>query len=312
MNKKDFAKCSFILIASIIIGFVPDWIAQIFGKNFTYDQVVYTAITCVILELLSIILSQSKVEEHLKEKEKIKKIKNTCNKDLCIVEKALDSIALTSQNENDVFVKHYTHQLNSLATKMQDSVTNQHLKVNIDHYVATNYVLSIFSSCTDKIWRFTWPFNSGDTLFSEIAWQRYFDEANKLITKKEIKKVKILIIVDDENTLNEQKLINLFNYAYDKKQIQIKWCTISKFNLIGKDSREDIKLDFGIYGEKLVFWYDSYEPTVTGTFSKDETTISVYSELFESIWQSNAIAHTYKGNFDTQITINELFERDRE
>lgn len=312
MPRKKVITLIVLFIISILIGLIPDGIAFILNKtDFKYDQVLYTAVTFSVLELINIIINQSKIEEYINEEKKINNINDSCNKDLCTIGKSFNDIVLKSDNENDIFIKYYLHQLNALATNMRDSVINNHLKVELDHYVATNYVLSTFDFCVDKTWRFTWPFESGDLLFSEIAWQRYFDEASKLIEKNKIKNAKILVIIDNKEILNESKLINLFHYAYNKKRIQIKWCLTNDFSSIEQDSRLDNHLDFGIYGDKLVFWYDTYEPSVTGTYSKEPEKVLAYSELFESVWNSSAITHTYNNEFTNEITIEELFERDR-
>jgi hypothetical protein len=68
-------------------------------------------------------------------------------------------------------------------------------------------------------------------------------------------------------------------------------------------------IDFGIYGDILLFLTEQYEPEIIGVFTKNRTQIQHYRHLFDSMWGS-AIARKNPSTAVERVTLEELYAFD--
>ena len=133
-----------------------------------------------------------------------------------------------------------------------------------------------------------------------MAWQHYMKELVSLAQSRSKPKritVELLLVVDRVETLDRLAVEIVVGYLRSAKAKGINYQIITNgtYEELVRDGRLNPQyVDFGVYGEKLLYRTETYEPK-QGMFSEDETTIETYRQTHEAAMGSAMALETPKG-----------------
>ena len=217
--------------------------------------------------------------------------------------------------DNDLFVDYYSDQLNKLSILMRDSAVDKKLKVTSSHFESTEKVMSAFRKSNFSIYRSTWRIDCSSQLFDDHD-RTYFSEIYKLIENDHHYEHKAIFFLNDQNVLSETRMKNLIYFFNLHKKMHYKIIKEEQLEGICRDSNLDGRfLDFGIFGDKLLFLTKSYEPHPVGEFIKRSEDIRRYIEFFDKLWEQYSSINSSSDRAlrpisKPRVTLDELFNAD--
>ena len=165
------------------------------------------------------------------------------------------------------------------AAQMGELVVNEH------NFRTMEDVLDAFGG-TNRVFRGVWKIEERERLF-DPAWRQYMEELVNLTVAPEATKritVELLLVVDRRETLDRRAVEIVVGYLRPRKTKGLKYRIVAEetYQELVLDSRLDTKyIDFGVYGEALLYRTETYEPK-QGMFSEDKGTIRVYGKTHEA------------------------------
>ena len=226
-------------------------------------------------------------------------------------------------NRSAVFKTYCRQELEHFATRVARAAQHGELIVNEHQFSTVDHVLEAFGG-TNRVFRGVWKIEEGERLF-DTAWQHYMEELVKLTKltlpwqKTKRITVELLLVVDKQETLNRRAVEIVVGYLRPRKTKGLNYRIIKKetYEELARDSQLDTGyIDFGVYGEALLYRTKTYEPK-QGMFSEDKGTIQTYEETHEAAMRNakelphpaGAIDHDDLKRF---LDADEIEERERE
>ena len=189
-----------------------------------------------------------------------------------------------------VFKTYCKQELEGFVMRVARAAQQGELIVNEHHFSTLDDVLAAFGGQKNRVYRGVWGIEEGERLF-DTAWQHYMKELIELTeSRRKTKKitVELLLVVDKRETLDRLAVKIVVGYlrAKKKKGINYRIVTEETYEELVSDSRLNTRyIDFGVYGEELLYRTESYEPK-QGMFSEDTGTIRAYRQTHEAAMRS--------------------------
>ena len=203
-----------------------------------------------------------------------------------------------SGKPNQVFINYCHRSLKQTLNVAKDAAQRGELKVRDHHFDTVDTVMDAFQGCQDRTFRCVWLIEDGD-LFDD-SWRKYMKclvELSRRRSKNQQVQVRILFVVEDD--LNDQALLKRRSVArvlgFVSSERRFECRLISRRDYEGQFHDAGLSnqcLDFGVYGDHLLFRTTNYEPTNEGVFSIDSTMIQNYRRVHDlamSATQSRAL-----------------------
>ena len=181
-----------------------------------------------------------------------------------------------------VFKTYCKQELQDFVTRVARAAQQGELIVHEHHFRTVDDVLGAFGGRQNRVYRGVWKIEEGERLF-DTAWQHYMRELVQLTLPWQKTKritVELLLVVDKRETLDRPAVEIVVGYLRPRKTKGLKYriVTDETYEELVRDSQLDTKyIDFGVYGEALLYRTETYEPK-QGMFSEDKGTIRVYGE----------------------------------
>ena len=189
-----------------------------------------------------------------------------------------------------VFKTYCRQELEHFAKRVARAAQQGELIVNEHHFRTVDDVLAAFGRRQNRVFRGVWRIEAGERLF-DTAWQQYMRELVELMEARAKNRriaVKLLLVVDKRETLDRPALQIVVGYLRTKKTTGLNYRIITEeaYEEFLRDSQLNARyIDFGVYGEELLYRTESYEPK-RGEFSEDKWTIRAYLETHEAAMKS--------------------------
>ena len=189
-----------------------------------------------------------------------------------------------------VFMTYCKQELECFVTRVARAAQQRELIVNEHHFRTMDDVLDAFGGRQNRVFRGVWRIEAGERLF-DTAWQQYMRELVELMEARAKNRriaVKLLLVVDKRETLDRPALQIVVGYLRTKKTTGLNYRIINEetYEEFLRDSQLNARyIDFGVYGEELLYRTESYEPK-RGEFSEDKWTIRAYLETHEAAMKS--------------------------
>lgn len=285
----------FSIILGVILGIaIPTLLPIIFKITLTLDSQIIIGLLATIIPVL---IDLSKDIEWLKKNGNTEKIilDNLNNFD-----KELQKISHYFADFDDVkdkgiFATYFQKEIITISLAMLDASQKKKFWGRVQNIVNEKYIMDCFGLSESRIWKFTWVITSDDSPLNtetDVAWLTYWNLAISMLNQKRISEIDILFIAQKDLV---QKVISevtelaayfngLIRSSFIKTKIIMEIEYNQKFKSVFNNSKNQ---DFGIYGDNLLFVYDS-DNDGFGWYIENKDEIKEYSIFFDAVWISSS------------------------
>ena len=232
-------------------------------------------------------------------------------RDIHRLEVAMQGLSMRAVGQRDLFLAYFGRKIHALADEVETAEKKGQLRVVAEHFLYIDNVLDAFSGQEERIWRYVWLPEGGQPLFAAVHWRTYFRSTAEMAASGEIRAIRCLLVVEEVGQAQQDiRIKSLMRYYNGAKSISCKIISGSEFAKVKRDLRVQADhLDFGIYGNALLFRSEQFEPEIVGEFSTNRATIDLYTRMFDHLWNLGADGTRGLAKKDT-ITIDELMDAD--
>ena len=220
-----------------------------------------------------------------------------------------------SGKPNQVFIDYCHRSLKQALNVAKDAAQRGELKVRDHHFDTVDTVMGAFQGCQDRTFRCVWLIEDGN-LFDD-SWRKYMKclvELSRRRSKTRQVQVRILFVVDDD--LNDRALLKrrsvarVLGFVSGERNFECRLISRRDYRSQLHDAGLSNQcLDFGVYGDHLLFRTTNYEPTNEGVFSIDSTMIQQYRRVHDlamAATQSRALP----SNLPESVSLEEFVDCD--
>lgn len=307
------ARQTVVLLVSLLISILSGMLTNL-GGRFAFtppEQIILGGLVFCGLQLVEVAWLANKVAARERQEEELWLLRESIDGELLNVSRCFVRVAREAYGENDLFVAHFRREIHQLAESIGEVAERRQLRVQADHFLTVDNVLDAFQGDAERIWRYTWTVEGEHRLFDELAWKRYFEKTAAMVERGEIKEVRTLLVIEKQEALESPRMRRLLDFFHTNKGFR---CCIANRNdvrlLCNDNSGMTNCIEFGIYGDRLLFLTEQYEPQVRGVFTKDPGTIKHYCKLFDSMWSSASVASANPSTATARVTLAELYKFD--
>ena len=219
-----------------------------------------------------------------------------------------------------VFKTYCKQELELFVNRVARAAQQGELIVNEHHFRTVDDVLAAFGEQQNRVFRAVWRIEEGERLF-DTAWQHYMRALIELTEARFKKKritVELLLVVDKRETLERRAVEIVVGYLQSKKTKGLDYRIITEetYEELARDSQLNTRyIDFGVYGDKLLYRTETYEPK-QGNFSEDNWMIRAYRETHEAAMRSakalpDPTGAKNNGELEKFLQADEIEEKER-
>ena len=275
------------------------------------DQFLLTIGLFIAFELINLLYLTSQISKKQIELYNLWSVQSEGDQQLTNIRACFANLLQTSYGKKDVFVAHFMRMFKELESDIREVSEKKSLRTQANHFLSVDNILNAFVADEDRIWRYTWRVEEDEVLFPDPTWKLYFEKTAIMAREKNLKGIRTIFIADDLHFSNIPRYKKVLDFFKTNPGLDCRLMSKSGYDVICKDNGIPIlNPDFGIYGITLLFLTEQYEPEIIGVFSKDESQVKKYQQLFDTMWNSDAITHKNPSSATTQVTLQELFEFD--
>jgi hypothetical protein len=298
-----------ILLLSLVLS-----LAAAFWTSFSRaDQILLTIGLFMALLLIDIIWLLATAAQRQSKEYELWQLRDAADVELANVRHHFAEIAQMSHGGNDIFVSHFMKEIHDLSRSIKDAADKQELRTASDFYIKAKDIFGAFLGDPNPVLRYTWPISESDKLFEEPAWFRFFEVKARMVEQKEIKGARALLILDGPHMLTLPRIVKLLDFFHTNPGQECRIIMKDAFQRICTENNIPCTyLDFGIYGQRMLFRSEQYAPEYIGVYTKDTGTIQAYSKFFDTLWDSPAISKANPSVSNAIVSIQELMAFDTE
>lgn len=300
----------FILLASFVIS-LSVAILSIAGKFDSFQTISTTMLSFLCAEYVGhSFLEKSKYFKAKKEYSLIEQVNDWSGKFFQMNEYC-KMILENSHGPQDLFVITCKKSIDNLYYMLQIAARDEKIEINQDFIINSVGVFDALNVSSDKTVEITFPIDEiKDGVLQTPEDKKFFETAYKLVQDGIIQTIKVILILKDSSFLYDERLCALLKFynltdGFEGKYVsKVDFIKACESNLISK-----YQLDFGIYGPRMLFKVESYEP-YKGTYTKNIEEVQRYHKLFDEIWNFESITHDLpnnNGKDEDTMSLSELF-----
>jgi hypothetical protein len=211
--------------------------------------------------------------------------------------------------KNDVFVRYLMEQLESFSAICADAANKGALRVTEHQFKNAQLLLGAFGD-SKRVVRYTWKISSGQRLFEDEAWRKYFELSSSLAISGAIE-IRALLIVEDRGACDAVNLQKLLEFFASQENLTAKivlgavWDACSVDHAIPSNC-----VEFGIFGADLLYEANTYAPVSVGCWHKDQVEIARYTRLFDTIWSDQLSAANNPSSPKQKVRLSDVMAVD--
>jgi len=268
--------------------------------------------TFIIIELIALVVNAIEVSDQKKEHDNFMEDINEYSTMLHEINSFYYDVSRDSHGQNDLFVTYAKKEIEKLNNTLRLAANQREFSVSSDYILNAAGVFDAFSKSTSKVLRMTFPISDeDDAIFTSPADSHFFEILQKEVEADVLSSVQVIVIAETPNTMGKdcgKKLLDFFA-AEDKYECKI--CLEDTFKSVCDTNGVPSQfLDFGIYGDKMLFVAEQYIPIHKGSYYKDTNRIRLYTQLFDEIWKSDILADNNTSTNTTAIKVADLIKCD--
>lgn len=296
------------LLISLIVGYIVGKIEP--DAKFS-TQLIISMVFFISASVIEIIFHTHFYAKFKKEDYQIWSTKSIGEMTLNEIRLNYHKVVGDSLGENDLYLLHFEKEFKKLSNKISDVAEKKELFVNADYFLNADNLLRLFKNYEEKSWRYSWQVDDpSEKIFEYESWCQFFEKTTKLAELNEMKEIKALLVVKDIAFLEHPRIKKLLDFYKSNERLECKIITKERYKKICDYNSFSNVVDFGLYGNRLLFVEASYEPEISGYFSKDKHKIDDYSNLFTQIWNTESVTTENPSTQTAKLTFKELISFD--
>jgi hypothetical protein len=211
--------------------------------------------------------------------------------------------------KNDVFVRYLLEQLETLAADFVQASSKSVLRVTEHQFKSAQLLLDAFGD-SKHLLRYTWRIIPATRLFEDGVWRKYFELTSSMAMSGGID-VRTMLILDNRRQCDEANIQKLLEFFATQERQTAKIVLNADWSAGMLDYAIPATcVEFGIYGENLLYQADSYTPVSVGSWSKDPIEIKRFTHCFDSIWSAPTIAANNPASSIRKVNLSQLMSAD--
>lgn len=257
------------------------------GNNDVRDWIATSGVLFLVWRALKGAWDSARMKADALQEVRLARIRSPVDHALLEVQDCYRRIAEQANREDDLFVDYFRLRVREIRDAAVRAADECELRVVEHHFQSVENVMSAFLGDSERRLRYVWRPTSNNRLFDEVSWQRYFELIHEVVASESIIEVRALLILEASEQYNEPRIQALLAYFKHTKNQNCRCISGEMFDgLCRKASLDRRFVDFGIYGESLLFRTETYEPEPEGVFSKDRNLVNKYRKFFDNVWKS--------------------------
>ena len=188
-----------------------------------------------------------------------------------------------SGRPNQVFIDYCHRNLESSLKVARHAAQRGELEVHDHHFSTIETVLAAFEGSQDRTFCCVWLIEPDENLFDEY-WREYMKSFAELSRGPRNQRVRarILFVFKHQGQLEHRSVKTVLSFISAENGFEYHLMLESEYASRFRDAALDQQyIDFGIYGDHLLFRTKSYEPNI-GMFSDDQTMIDAYRRMHDA------------------------------
>lgn len=320
----------FILVASFLLSAIVTLVSaikfksatnaqltgQIVGLNFDAMKIGISLLlgcsTFIIIELIVLVANAVDFMDQKKEYNKFIENISEYSTMLHDINNYYYEVSRDSHGKNDLFVTYAKKEIEKLNNTLRLAAKQKEFGISSDYILNAKGVFDAFSVSFIKTLKMTFPIMDADEeIFISPADSHFFEVLKEEVTQGTLDLVQVIVILEKNTTFNKNCVKKLLDFFAAEKKYECKLCMVDTFRSVCETNGVPSQLvDFGIYGNKMLFVAEQYLPIHKGTYYKDENRIRLYTRLFDEIWKSDILAESNNSNNQKPIKIADLIRCD--
>jgi hypothetical protein len=303
-----------IILSSFIVALITA-VCSILGKFDAFQTISTTMLSFLCSEYIGhSFLLKSKYFRAKKDYSLIEQANDWTGK-LYEMNEYCKSIIENSHGSQDLFVTSCKKNIENLHYILQMAARDEKIEISSEYIVNSVGVFDALNVSEDKIVELTFPIDQvQDGVLLTAEDKKFFETAYKMVQNGCVQKIKVLLILGNESFISDRRLDALCKFYDSNDGFEGKY--ISKVDFVKACESNMIssaQLDFGIYGPRMLFKVEAYEP-YKGVYTKNEAEVQRYRKLFEEMWNFASMTHDLPGvdesnpSYSKPVTITELFQ----
>jgi len=217
-------------------------------------------------------------------------------------------ISRDSHGSNDLFVTYAKKEIEKLNNTLRVAANQKEFSISSDYILNAAGIFDAFLVSTEKTLRMTFPIlGTNEAVFLSSADSHFFEVLQKEVIDGALNLVQVIVIVKNENTFQKEEVKKLLDFFAAESKYECKLCKLDTFKSVcDTNGVQSQFVDFGIYGNKMLFVTEQYTPIHKGTYYKDSNRLRLYIKLFDEIWNSDVLVRQNTSINNTPIKIAEL------
>jgi len=221
-----------------------------------------------------------------------------------------------SGKPNRVFIDYCRRSLEQTMSVAKGAAAGE-LEVQDHHFHTVGNVLSAFEGCEERVFRCVWMIGDNDPLFDD-SWRKYMRSLVELSrSRKTNERVQVRILFVVENDLDNSALVKqtsvgkVLGFVSEESEFESRLMSRSDYNSQLDDAGLAGQcLDFGVYGNHLLFRTMSYEPRNMGRFSVDSMMIQKYRGVHD-VAMGAPSARRLPSDLPESVSLQEFLDCDK-
>lgn len=295
-----------------MVDFIPPLIASMGGFGVgtylalpTGQQLLLTIISFVIpLIIQNAIHLRSLLEVATVESRRLR-MKTQADIKLISIQNSFHRIVESSAGDEALFCEFYQNEFATLEEHIRDADEKGQLRMEAAHYYMTPAVLSLFDLPDTNWFKDVFIISDINDIFDTHS-LNYFNGLIRKLREKKLVSIESLFVITGEIIADDNPLDLLLRFYHRENGMDYRIIDQAIYYELFRDSRlPEEYVDFGIYGQRVMFRTITYEPTTTGVFTRNRDAIEKYKRFFENCWNSPS-AYKINHNGASEIDIKDI------
>jgi hypothetical protein len=239
--------------------------------------------------------------------DKLWETKTEFDKKISIIRESHDRIVANSASTPDLFQRYFDEIIAEVANSISTVAGRNELHLERSHVVSVDALLSGFHGFKEDEFRGV-HFLADNEFFFGIYAKQYFYKMYELVRKKNIKKVRRLIIYEEDSQLEEPRSIALIRFHLTNPCYDIRIMRLGDFRSLLRDYRLEVPRDFGIYAGRYVYCaVENIINNIVGYWIREPEKVQAFTRFFDRCWDSPVARAEKNINRKDRMSLEELF-----
>lgn len=304
-------------LISLLFSATVGYLSFSFGYTDAFQSVILSLLTSIVTEMTLMLSSIHSVSTRNKADNErlanhIERIESMEDQQAIFfqMERDLADIKAASHGSRDIFVSHLQSELTALSKRLSDANKRKEISIRSDYIINVHGVFDSLDGSHERSVKITYPIEANSPWVGGASDRRFIEVLLDRVANGDVQTLKLLFLVDSGVDTQSSEFIRIIGFFNKKPRITAKFAKKTEFSNICRLNGVDPSfLDFGVYGDRMIFRTTTEGPEHEGIYCKEKSIIERYNRVFDQTWDSEAIAvKPAIPQSDPAVRFNELCE----